>query len=146
MIWWSKKCTPPPGYLLRKAANLRQKKINEGMKSFNLTHVQLILLAYSYHHQQYCTGDLTQTTIAHEAQIGVMMTSKVLRTLEAKWLIKRQKSKTDTRSFSVHITSDWKKLFAQAMPVAIAINEEFYSPLKDLKQYNEILSKLITPY
>ncbi len=140
--WWS--CIPPPGYLLWKSSNLRQKKINDTLRRFDLTHVQFIILAYAYHHHQsWSQNYLTQTQIAQEGELEVMMTSKVIRTLEKKWFIKRNRNEKDLRSYHSSITSAGIKIFEEAWPEVYRQDQEFFLWVWDQQVVIQTLQTLL---
>jgi len=139
---WS--CSPPPWYLLRKVSNLRQKKMNDVLRSFDLTHVQFIILAYAYHHHKSQSNSyLTQTHIAHEGQLEVMMTSKVIRTLEKKWFIHRNKNDKDLRAYHISITKEGIKIFEEAWPEVYKQDQLFFQWIGDHQGIIQTLEKII---
>jgi len=73
------------GFLLWKTHNYWQREIKKCLKPFDLTHTQFVILANAQWlilHQDI----VTQIDIAKHAQVDIMMTSNVIRTLEKKAL------------------------------------------------------------
>jgi MarR family transcriptional regulator, organic hydroperoxide resistance regulator len=91
------------GFLLWQLNNIWQRQIIKSLKEFNLTHVQFVILTSLYWLETH-NEKTTQISIAKFAHADVMMTSKVLRTLEEKKLIKRTDDKVDTRAKVIKIT------------------------------------------
>jgi DNA-binding MarR family transcriptional regulator len=120
-----------------------QRRINAGLKQFDLTHAQFVLLAS----MTWLAGGekpLTQIDLASHAKMDVMMTSNVLRTLEEKGLVVRKPHPTDTRAKSLAVTSKGLKLAEKAVQVVERIDAEFFSPLGDgVSGFNKQLVTLI---
>ena len=72
-----------PGFSLWQVSSMWQRQINAGLKPFDLTHAQFVLLA-SLMWLANEDKPLTQVDLANHAKMDVMMTSNVLRTLEEK--------------------------------------------------------------
>jgi MarR family transcriptional regulator, organic hydroperoxide resistance regulator len=71
------------------------------------------------------------------------MTSQVLRTLEKKGLIERQKREGDERSKFPHLTKQGAKLVEQAIPLVESIDQAFFAKLgTGVGKCIEILKKL----
>lgn len=132
-----------PGFSLWQVSSLWQRKINAGLRQFNLTHAQFVLLASLLWLKD---GDkpLTQVELASHAQMDAMMASNVLRILETKGLITRNPHPTDTRAKSLALTSKGKKLAEQAVPAVENIDRAFFSPIgSNADKFNQYLLKLI---
>ena len=132
-----------PGFSLWQVSSMWQRQINAGLKPFDLTHAQFVLLAS----MTWLAGGekpLTQIDLASHAKMDVMMTSNVLRTLEEKGLILRKPHPTDTRAKSLTVTSKGLKLAEQAVQVVEGIDREFFSSLgAGVSTFNKQLLKLI---
>ena len=132
-----------PGFSLWQVSSMWQRQINAGLKQFDLTHAQFVLLASM---TWLADGEkpLTQVDLASHAKMDVMMTSNVLRTLEEKGLILRKPHPTDTRAKALSITAQGRKLAVQAIGVVEKIDHEFFSGLGgNSKKFNEYLLALI---
>ena len=132
-----------PGFSLWQVSSLWQRKINAGLRQFDLTHAQFVLLASLLWLKD---GDkpLTQVELASHAQMDTMMASNVLRTLETKGLVTRTPHPVDTRAKSLALTAKGKKLAEQAVPAVENIDRVFFSPLgSNADKFNQYLLKLI---
>ena len=117
-----------PGFLFWQVSTLWQRQINAGLKQFDLTHAQFVLLA-SLTWLVNETAPITQVELAHHAKMDVMMTSNVLRTLEAKGLILRNPHPTDTRARSLAVTERGFALARQAVRVVEDSDRAFFLSL-----------------
>ena len=132
-----------PGLLLWQVSSMWQRRINAGLKPFDLTHAQFVLLA-SMSWLAVSEKPLTQIDLANHAKMDVMMTSNVLRTLEEKGLILRKPHPTDTRAKSLAVTNKGLKLAEQAVQVVEGIDREFFNSLgAGASAFNKQLLKLI---
>jgi len=132
-----------PGFSLWQVSSMWQRKINAGLKPFDLTHAQFVLLAS----MTWLASDnkpLTQVDLASHAKMDVMMASNVLRTLEEKGLIVRNPHPTDTRAKSLAVTNKGRDLAGQAVAVVEKIDTDFFSSLGNgVGGFNKQLLKLI---
>ncbi len=83
-----------PGFLLWQVTNLWQREIKKALEKFRLTHSQFVLLASAFWLSQH-QEDVMQVNLSAHTKIDPMTTSKVLRTLQTKGLLKRQEHHTD---------------------------------------------------
>jgi len=114
-----------PGFLLWQVSNLWQRKMKAGLSGLELTHVQFVLLAgIVWLNQQ--GESVTQAKLAAHAKTDIMMTSKVLRTLEQKGLVERKPHTTDTRAKSLTTTVEGYQLFRKAIRIVDRIDNEFF--------------------
>ena len=132
-----------PGFSLWQVSSMWQRRINEGLRPFDLTHAQFVLLASL----AWLASDdklLTQAALASHAKMDTMMVSNVLRTLEEKGLIARTSHPTDTRAKSLTVTSKGRALASQVVPVVENIDREFFSQLEgNAGEFNRYLQMLI---
>jgi DNA-binding MarR family transcriptional regulator len=91
-----------PGLALWRASNAWQRRIRAALAPHDLTHVQYVLLASLTWMDR--TQPVTQRDLARHAELDVMMTSQVLRTLEAKGYVRREPHPEDRRAFALHPT------------------------------------------
>ncbi len=117
-----------PGYLLWLMSNKWQARQRLALKPFDLTHVQFVLLACLVYAQS--DEGLTQIQLAERAQTDPMMTSQVLRKLEAKGLVQRKSSQQDKRAFNLRATRKGIGLLHRAMAVVEAVDEAFFGVLE----------------
>jgi DNA-binding MarR family transcriptional regulator len=132
-----------PGFLLWQVSNLWQRKMNSGLSKLGLTHVQFVLLAgiiWLSENQE----SVTQAKLAAHAKTDIMMTSKVLRALEQRGLIKRETDSKDTRAKSLTVTKEGYDLTAAAIHIVDRIDNDFFSGLREqVTDFNSHLLKII---
>jgi len=132
------------GFLLWQVSSLWQRRINAGLRQFDLTHAQFVLLA-SLMWLAKDKKPVTQVDLASHAKTDIMMTSNVLRTLEGKGLVMRDPHPSDTRAKSLSITAQGRRLATQAIQVIENIDHDFFSKLgAETGKFNQRLLALIT--
>ncbi len=121
-----------PGLLLWRVTNSWQRTIRATLAPFDLTHVQFVLLAVLSSRED--TAGLTQRELAEIAATDPMMTSQVLRTLEAKGLIERKNHPQDGRARIVSPTPDGLALVNDAITAVEAADSKYFAALKGDQQ------------
>jgi MarR family transcriptional regulator, organic hydroperoxide resistance regulator len=116
-----------PGLLLWQVTNRWQAAVRAALKPFGLTHVQFVLLAALTWRAS--VGPVTQRELADESATDAMMTSQVLRALEARGLVKRQQHPDDGRAILVSVTTEGVELVNRAIGVVEACDREFFGAL-----------------
>jgi DNA-binding MarR family transcriptional regulator len=113
-----------PGFLLWHISTSWRSAIEAVLKTFSLTHPQFVVLA--------TTGWLTRNgKLTTQAAIGKMAgldpntTSQIIKGLEQKKLIKRDKS-SDGRAKNVSLTSNGTKTLSRAMPAVEEADAKFF--------------------
>ncbi|MGV8881812.1 MAG: MarR family winged helix-turn-helix transcriptional regulator [Rhodoglobus sp.] len=91
------------GLALWRATNAWQRHIRAALAPHDLTHVQYVLLASLTWMDR--TEPVTQRELAQHAELDVMMTSQVLRTLETKGYISREPHPQDRRAIALRPTT-----------------------------------------
>ncbi|MBD2386822.1 MarR family winged helix-turn-helix transcriptional regulator [Cylindrospermum sp. FACHB-282] len=132
-----------PGFLLWQVSNFWQRKMNNGLSHLGLTHVQFVLLAGIIWLSQ---GEetVTQARLAAHAKTDIMMTSKVLRALEQRCLIKRETDAKDTRAKALSITNKGYELTIEAIKIVNKIDHDFFSALgQQAGDFNQHLQSII---
>lgn len=116
------------GFLLWKAGNAWQRHVREQLKSTGITHVQFLLLDAV---KQLETGGKqpSQTLLARTAGTDVMMTSKVIRTLEEAKLIARKNNANDGRAVILQITTAGKSKLTKAAAAIKKSEDAFFAKL-----------------
>ncbi|MFI9722895.1 MarR family winged helix-turn-helix transcriptional regulator [Streptomyces sp. NPDC052396] len=116
-----------PGLLLWQITNRWQAAQRAALKPHSLTHVQFVLLAAL----TWLGGDgpLTQKQLADYAATDPMMTSQVLRTLEAGGLVERLPHPTDKRARALQVTSAGRDLANRTIGVVEECDRRFFEPL-----------------
>jgi DNA-binding MarR family transcriptional regulator len=120
------------GLLLWQVTNRWQAAQRAALKPFGLTHVQFVLLASL----TWLAGTrpdrdhpVTQADLATHAATDPMMTSQVLRTLEARTLIHRGAHPGDARARSLTVTKAGADLANRANVAVEACDAIFFAPL-----------------
>jgi len=119
-----------PGFLVWQAANLWQRRQRAALAPLDLTHVQLMLLSGAAWLAR-AGGPPTQARLAAHARTDPMMTSKVVRALEARGLLRREEDPADTRAWRLVVTPAGRELAERAMALAEAADAAFFAPLGD---------------
>lgn len=139
-----KKETDSTGFLLWQVTALWQRKIAAVLRPHQLTQVQYALLASLLWFSKK-TPYMTQTMLAQQTKLDIMMTSQVLRTLESKGLIKRQPHPTDTRAKILQLTKKGIDLVWKAVPLVEKEDTAFFKALSSQhKAFNDLLITLIS--
>lgn len=116
-----------PGLLLWQVTNRWQAAQRAALKPFDLTHVQFVLLASLTWLGS--DGPVTQKQLADHAATDPMMTSQVLRALEARGLVERAPHPTDARARALRVTRSGAALANRAVVAVEACDATFFAPL-----------------
>jgi DNA-binding MarR family transcriptional regulator len=87
-----------PGFLLWRTTLRWQRVMTGALRPLGLTHVQFVVLASTWWLTHVALEAPTQRRLADQAGTDPMMTSQVLRALEAKNLLTRSADPTDARA------------------------------------------------
>lgn len=124
----SKRSVNGAGFLLWKAGNAWQRHVRDHLKPSGITHVQFLLLDAVK--QLEAEGKQpSQTLLAKTAGTDVMMTSKVIRTLEDAKLIARKENRNDGRAVILQITVTGKKKLTSATTAIKKAESTFFAKL-----------------
>jgi DNA-binding MarR family transcriptional regulator len=115
-------------YRLWQVQHAWTRRLEVALAAYDLTHMQLVLLATT---GWLCRrGEMpTQTRLAKVAGLDRMMTSKVLRLLEAKGLITRTTHPADSRAYHVELSPAGRQTLRKAVPVSFEISKSFFGRL-----------------
>ncbi len=116
-----------PGFLLWQVTNRWQRTLIAALKPLGLTHVQFVLLASVWWLARAGGEPPTQREVAEHAATDPMMTSQVLRALEARGLITRAHDPRDARARRVEPTLTGTRLAEQAIAVVEAADRAFFA-------------------
>ena len=119
------------GLLLWQVTNRWQAAQRAVLGPFGLTHVQFVLLA-SLAWLSSDRGDaepVSQRVLADQAATDPMMTSQVVRALEAKGWLVRERHPDDGRAFSLRITDAGVALVQRANVSVEQCDEDFFAAL-----------------
>lgn len=119
------------GRLLWQVGVVWERAINAELREYDLTHVHVALMAGI---EQLTAGGeaLTQTRLASATRTDVMMTSKALRALEARGLVRRKEHPDDTRARSVSLTREGSALLRKATKAAAKVDAEVFGGVTGL--------------
>lgn len=131
-----------PGFLLWQVTNRWQAAQRATLKPLGLTHVQFVLLASL----TWLASDegVTQRQLASHAATDPMMTSQVLRALEAKGYVARQVSGSDRRARLVTATVVGRELANRAVKAVESCDARFFGSLAaDERALTALLARLV---
>lgn len=132
-----------PGLALWHVTNRWQAVMRAALAPHGLTHVQYVLLAcLVWLHASDPERHITQAELADFAATDVMMTSQVLRTLEAKGLVERPRHPSDGRARILRATSLGTQAARTATRDVEAADASFFRPLTDIDTFTADLSRL----
>jgi DNA-binding MarR family transcriptional regulator len=127
------------GLALWRVTNRWQAAQRATLVPFDLTHVQFVLLASL---TWLDAEPPTQRELAAHAGTDPMMTSQVLRALEAKGLVERHAHPTDGRARLLVATAAGKALANRAVVAVEACDAEFFGALADRGGFTRELGRL----
>jgi DNA-binding MarR family transcriptional regulator len=137
------KADQSPGLMLWRVTNAWQAVVREALRPFDLTHVQFVLLASLAWLR--AEGPVTQRHLADHARTDPMMTSQVLRALEAKGLVERSPHPTDARARALVVTPDGARLANAANAVVEEADRRFFGRLEgEQRAFAALLGRLST--
>ncbi len=134
-----------PGFLLWRTTLRWQRDITAALRPLELTHVQFVLLATVWWLSGHAAGGVplpTQRQVADQAEVDVMMTSQVLRTLAARGLVERAHDAQDRRVRRVVVTGPGRRLAERAIVVVEDVDAAFFSRATDRGRLLEVLHQL----
>jgi DNA-binding MarR family transcriptional regulator len=119
------------GLLLWQVTNRWQAAQRAVLKPFGLTHVQFVLLASLawLSDDEAAAPPVSQRVLADHAATDPMMTSQVVRALEAKGWLVREPHPRDGRAFALRITDGGLALVQQAVAAVEQCDEDFFAAL-----------------
>lgn len=136
-----------PGFLLWRVTLRWQRALVAALKPYGLTHVQFVLLASTWWLGEHASGDLpSQAQIAAHAGADVMMTSSVLRVLEARGLLVRHRDPADARVRRLATTDEGSRLAQETIAVVEAADAAFFARAADHDRVVAVLRQLAAPH
>lgn len=118
-----------PGLLLWQVTNRWQAAQRAALKPYDLTHVQFVLLASLTWLHGAAGGPVTQKALADHAATDPMMTSQVLRALEARDLLRRLPHPSDRRARALAPTDSGAALANRAVAAVEGCDRAFFAAL-----------------
>ena len=140
-----KEANDSTGFLLWQVTTIWQRAIAAALRPHGITQVQYALLA-SLLWLSKKENQITQTRLAQHTQLDVMMTSQVLRALEAKGFVRRLPHPKDTRAKLLSLTKNGKALAFKTVPIVEKADAAFFEALGSRRsQFNQFLLSLMRP-
>jgi DNA-binding MarR family transcriptional regulator len=131
-----------PGFLLWRVSLRWQRLMTATLRPFGLTHVQFVLLATLWWLTKRAKERPSQRRLADFAGIDPMMTSQVLRTLEAKGLVERLANPTDSRALRLAPTPKGSMLARRTIETVEAADRGFFDRATSARTFIESLRAL----
>jgi DNA-binding MarR family transcriptional regulator len=131
-----------PGFLLWRVTLRWQRLMVAALRPLGLTHVQFVLLASTWWLTESAGETPTQRRVAEHAGMDPMMTSQVLRALEARGLVSRAPSESDSRARVLSVTDAGLDLARRAVATVEAADAEFFGAAGDPSALLETLRRL----
>lgn len=128
-----------PGFLLWQVTTKWRRKIELALSSLGLTHPQFVLLA-SLGWLTRNGAEVTQVELARHCCTDKTMTSQVLRTLEKKGFIARERR--DERSKLPRLTPLGAQMIEKALPLVESVDNDFFG--REKKSSARFLQKFVT--
>jgi DNA-binding MarR family transcriptional regulator len=131
------------GFSIWKTALLWQKAVKEKLDPIGVTHVQFLLLNSLAALNKNQSLAITQRMLSDHSGCDKMMTSKVLRTLEDRKLVYRKNHHSDTRSFSLLLSSKGLDVLRESTGAFAEAERQFFELLgKKERGFSKRLRKL----
>ena len=133
------------GFLLWQVSMHWQRKIKQALDPLDMTHTQFVLLAALAWLLQ-SEGEVYQTDVANHAKIDRMMTSKIIKTLTQKDIIRTKNSAVDSRAKQLRFTEAGLTRFERALRIVEQTDRAFFAELgDDTAAFQPMLRKLMEP-
>ena len=113
------------GFVMWRVVARYQREVDRALVLSNLTNLQFITLALAAWFGRQDKA-VTQVELARSAGIHPMQVSQTLKLLEAKKMIARRRSKTDTRAKRVEVTTSGLDVLRDALPIVIAVQKRLF--------------------
>lgn len=120
-----KKAEDSPGFLLWRASTLWRRAIEAVLKPLDLTHPQFVALATIGWFAKTKTP-ITQAAISKHIELDPNTVSQILKSLEKKKLIARERTH-DERSKNPTLTKSGAKRLSEALPAVENADAQFFS-------------------
>ena len=131
-----------PGFLLWRATLRWQRLMATTLRPIGLTHVQFVLLASLWWLTEIAGEAPSQRRLADHAGLDPMMTSQVLRTLEARGLVSRTAHPTDSRARQLAVTIAGSALAGRAIAAVEDADRAFFEPASGRRTIVEFMRVL----
>lgn len=120
------------------------------LEQFDLTSSQFDIMAAIYQSKKEKGQGVIQIDLSTKTQIDPMTTSTILRNLQKRGLIRRERGLVNTRTVEVELTAAGEKLYELAQQKSDKMKEEIYQNLDQQKLASQLvklsdkLNKLLT--
>jgi DNA-binding MarR family transcriptional regulator len=113
------------GFILWRITARYQRETDRAFLPLNLTNLQFVTLALAAWFER--TGEaVSQAELARFGGIQPMQLSLMLKVLEKKGFISRERNESDTRAKRVAVTQAGLKTLRKALPIAIDVQERLF--------------------
>lgn len=113
------------GFLLWRVAHRHQREVDRVLAALDLTHLQFVVLVQTAWSSR--NGDeVTQAGLARSSSIHPMQLSNILKTLEAKALVRRDRCPAHPRAKRIILTAAAVDLLGRALPRVTALQATFF--------------------
>jgi DNA-binding MarR family transcriptional regulator len=116
-----------PGFMLWKIHFAWQRALRPVFERFDLTHIQFVLLASLCWLEQ--KDGVQQIQLSQHTSIDPMMTSQVVRSLEGKAFLERERDPQDARAWRLKSTAMGRTLIRKVLPQVEAADQAFFESL-----------------
>jgi DNA-binding MarR family transcriptional regulator len=116
----------PTGFVLWQVASIWERELKKSLEGAGLSYVQYMLMASC---EALTDGyePVTQTRLSETALTDPMTTSKVLRVLEGRKLLRRREHPSDTRAKAVELTEKGRKALGDAAKSVEQFDKKFFA-------------------
>lgn len=119
-----------PGFLLWQTIITWQCLIKNASDVYKNSHAQFVILAVLLWFEG-TKQEIIQAGIINKTKLDKMTLSKALKKLEVEGLVDRNEHRRDTRAKSVCLTKRERTLTKKLIPIAEAIDREFFGTIKN---------------
>ena len=140
--YWLESPEESEGFLFWQITNLWSRKMNNALNEVDLTHVQFALLSGVAWLERF-DEEISQVKLSKHAKTNIMMTSKVIRTLESKGLIWRKACKSDTRAKCLYLTDEGRQRIIKAIAIVQSVHEEFFKGMDNNSEFIKNLNQIL---
>jgi DNA-binding MarR family transcriptional regulator len=134
------------GFLLIKAAQTWRSEAGVVLKPYELTVPQFLVLMALYRQARHEWEPLTQVEVATRQGMDANTTSQIVRALERRGLIVRDRHEADGRAIALTLTEEGRDRSRDASAAVRALNDLFFSAVSPERQAElaDILTTITT--
>lgn len=131
------------GFLLHQAAINWRRALARGLRSIELTPVQFFMLGSTSRLMSELKQGPTQKDIAGNTLIDINVVSQVVRQLEKRGLLLRERDVQDKRAYRLSLSEEGRLKLRQAIKVIYGVDREFFSGSMNVSALAEELGKIV---